>query len=76
MYYEDVFRLHGLPASIVSDRGTQFNSNLSCTLCAVVTIHQNLSTRFHPQRDSLTKRVNVIVEQYLPGCVYYYQDDW
>ena len=48
LYFHNLFRLHGLPDSIISDQGTQFTSAFSCTLCKLVGISQNLSTSFHP----------------------------
>ena len=48
LYLDNIFRLHGLPDSIVSDRPTQFTSGLSRALCKLVAISQNISTSFHP----------------------------
>ena len=31
---------------------------------------------FHPQTDGQSERVNAILEQYLPGYINYYQDNW
>ena len=56
--FDNIFRLHGLTDSIISDRGTQFTSVFSRTLCKLVGITQNLSTSFHPQTDGQTERVN------------------
>ena len=52
LYFDNNFRLHGLPDSIISDRGTQFTSVFSWTLCKLVGITENLSTSFHPQTDA------------------------
>ena len=48
LYFDNIFRLHGLPDSIISNGGTQFTSVFSRTLCKLVGITQNLSTSFHP----------------------------
>ena len=71
LYFDNIFRLHGLPDSIISDRGTQFTSVFSQTLCKLVVITQNHSTSFHPQTDDQTERVNAILEQYLRGYINY-----
>lgn len=68
--------LHGLPDLIFADRGTQFTSGFSRSLCKLVGITQNLSTAFHPETDSQTERVNGVLEQYLHGYINYQQDNW
>ena len=65
LYLYNIYRLHGLPDSIVSDRGTQFISGFSHALCKLVAISQNLTPSFHPQTDGQTERVNAILVQYL-----------
>ena len=76
LYFDNIFRLHGLPDSIVSDRGTPFTSSFPRSLRKLVGITQNLSTSFHPQTDGQTERVNAILEQYLRGYINYQQDNW
>jgi len=46
-----VFRYHGLPETIVSDRGPQFASHFWKHLCSCLKIDARLSTAFHPQTD-------------------------
>lgn len=72
----EVVRLHGLPADIVSDRGTVFTSRIWEQLCARLGIDRKLSTAYHPQTDGQTERVNQIMEQYLRAYCNYRQDDW
>ena len=74
-YFDNIFRLHGLPDSLVSDRGIQFTSGFSRALCKLVDITQNLSTSFYPQTDSQPERVNAILEKYLLGYINYQQDN-
>lgn len=69
-------RLHGLPDSIVSDRGTQFTSEFWKWLCKLLQIDHHLSTAYHPQTDGQTERMNARVEQYLRAYVNYAQNDW
>ncbi|KAL5596456.1 uncharacterized protein BROUX77_007140 [Berkeleyomyces rouxiae] len=76
LYLSAVYRLHGLPLDIVSDRGSLFTSAFSKALAKLLGIKQNLSTAFHPQTDGQTERVNSILEQYLRGYTYYRQDNW
>ncbi|MBW0485168.1 hypothetical protein O181_024883 [Austropuccinia psidii MF-1] len=60
-----VFSKHGLPASIVSDRGSLFVSSSWTNLCQQLKISRNLSASFHSETDGQTERVNQIIEQYL-----------
>ena len=71
-----VFRYHGLPETIVSDRGLQFASRFWKPQCSYLKIDARLSTAFHPQTDRQTERVNAVVEQHLHAYVTYLQDDW
>lgn len=67
---------HGLPDSIVSDRGTKFVSKFWRHLTDRLGIKLNLSTAYHPQTDGQTERVNQVLEQYLRIFTSYHQDDW
>ena len=71
-----VVRHHGLPDSIVSDRGSVFTSKFWSSLCYFLGIKRRLSTAFHPQTDGQTERQNSTMEAYLRAFVNYEQDDW
>ena len=60
-----VVRHHGLPNSIVTDRSSLFTSKFWSLLYYFLGIKHWLSTAFHPQTDSQTKRQNSIMEAYL-----------
>jgi hypothetical protein len=76
LYLRNVFRLHGLPANIVSDRGQQFTSRFTRRLLDLCDIKGNRSTAYHPQSDGQTERTNQTLEQYLRIYCDYQQDDW
>src|SRR5947207_1960141 len=76
LFIDHVWRIHGLPASIISDRGPQFASEFWGYLCSYLDIDRKLSTAFHPQTDGQTERINGILEQYLRCYVNYAQDNW
>ena len=65
LYLRNVFKHHGLPDEIVSDRGAQFVSKFTKTLLQLLEIKGNHSTAHHPQSDGQTERTNATLEQYL-----------
>ena len=65
LYRDNVWKLHGLPDSLISDRGPQFAAELMKELNRILGIQTKLSTAFHPQTDGQTERVNQELEQYL-----------
>jgi len=75
-FLQQVIRPHGLPSSIVSDRGSLFTSDFWKRVTEALGISRNLSTAFHPQTDGQTERANATLEQYLRAYCNYQQDDW
>ena len=71
-----VVRHHGLPDSIVSDRGSVFTSKFWSSLCYFLSIKRRLSTAFHPQTDGQTERQNSTIKAYLRAFVNYEKDNW
>lgn len=76
LYVQHIWKLHGLPTTIISDRGPQFVSAFWKHLNKRLKIDALLSTAFHPETDGQTERMNAILEQYLRAYVSYLQDDW
>ena len=76
LYVNHVFRLHGLPKTITSDRGTQFVSHFWQALCRACGIISKLSTPYHPETNGQTERLNAVMEQYLRCYIKYLQDHW
>jgi len=76
LYLKEIWRLHRLPLTIISDRGPQFISKFWKALCQRLKIKANLSTAYHPETDGKTERLNAITEQYLRAYTSYLQDDW
>jgi len=54
-FIKNVFRKHGLPTDIISDRGTMFTASFWQSLCKALDVHTNLSTVYHPQTDGQTE---------------------
>uniref|UniRef100_A0A803TJH7 Integrase catalytic domain-containing protein n=1 Tax=Anolis carolinensis TaxID=28377 RepID=A0A803TJH7_ANOCA len=76
LFLQHVFRLHGLPKSLVTDRGSQFTSRFWKALQKLLGIDSRLSSAHHPQTDGQTERTNATLEQYLRCYVNYQQDNW
>jgi len=65
LFRDNVWKLHGLLESVVSDRGPQFVAELTKELNRMLGIKTKLSTVFHPQTDGQMERMNQELEQYL-----------
>ena len=76
LFRNNVWKLHGLPESVASDKGPQFAAELTKELDKMLGIETRLSTAFHPQTDGQTERMNQELEQYLRFFVDYRQKDW
>jgi transposase InsO family protein len=74
IYLERILSLHGVPKTIISDRGPQFVSKFWMEL------HKSLGTKvihslaYHPQTSGQTERVNQNFEDMLRSCALTYQD--
>ena len=75
-FVKEIWRLHGLHESIVSDRYTRFTSKFWTSLIQLLQVKLNLSTAFHPESEGQTERANKILEQYLRSYCSYQQEDW
>jgi hypothetical protein len=73
IYMNRIVCLHGVPKSIVSDRGTQFTSHFWRQLHESLGTRLEFSTAFHPQTDGQTERVNQILEDMLRACALDYR---
>jgi len=76
LFIENVVRLHGLPHSVISDRGAQFNNKFWDSVCELLGLNKNMSSAFHPQTDGQTERTNRTLEEMLRAYVGYEQSDW
>ena len=76
LYISEIVRLHGVPLSIISDRGTQFTSKFWRTLHAELGTRFDLSTAFHPQTDGQSERTIQVLEDMLRACVIAFGGHW
>jgi len=76
IYRDDIWKLHGIPRKILSDRGLQFASKFMEEFTRVLGTKRQLSTAYHPQTDGQTERINQEIGMFLQHYVNYQQDDW
>ncbi|MCO5605843.1 hypothetical protein L7F22_060027 [Adiantum nelumboides] len=65
VFIKEIFRLHGLPKRIISDRDTKFTSKFWTSLFQAIGSQLCFSTAYHPQTDGQTERVNQVIEDVL-----------
>jgi hypothetical protein len=76
LYIARILSLHGIPKTIVLDRGPQFVSKFWEEL------HKSLGTKllhssaYHPQTSGQTERVNQILEDMLRACILEFPQKW
>ena len=86
---EEVIPNFGVPESLLSDRGTNFLSNLILDLCKMLGISELNTTAYHPQCDGAVERFNRTLksilrkhaarfgsqwDRYLPGVLWAYRN--
>jgi transposase InsO family protein len=76
LYLQNVWKLHGLLQSSLSDRGPQFVAEFMRELYRLLGITISASTAYHPQSDRQTECVNQELEQYIRVFVNERQSDW
>ena len=64
-----MFRLHGLPKTIISDRDNRFMGGFWQELFRLVGTNLTPSTSYHPQTDEQTELVNKWIKGYLRNYV-------
>ncbi len=60
---DHVFRIHGLPTDVVSDRGPRFISKFCREFCWLLGATVRLSSGFHPQSNGQTDRARQILNR-------------
>ncbi|XP_047326921.1 uncharacterized protein LOC124930637 [Impatiens glandulifera] len=76
LYLQEIVRLHGVPARIVSDRDPRFTSHFWESLHKGLGTKLAFSTAFHPQTDGQSERVIQILEDLLRACLIDYGGNW
>jgi len=76
LMFEEVYKLHGLPKNIISDRDVLFTSVFWDKLHKLLGTKLRMSSAYHPQTDGSTERANRTVTQMLRQCINSKQNDW
>ncbi|KAH0710891.1 hypothetical protein KY284_012318 [Solanum tuberosum] len=76
LYIHELVRLHGIPLSIISDRGAQFTSHFWKSFQRGLGTKVKLSTTFHPQTDGQAERTIQTLEDMLRACVLELKGSW
>jgi transposase InsO family protein len=76
LFISQVYRLHGMPSALVSDRDKIFTSALWRELFKLAKVELHMSTAYHPQSDGQTERVNQCLETFLRCFVHACPRQW
>jgi len=71
IYRDEIWKLHGIPRKILSDRGPQFTSKFMEKLTKALGMKRQLSMAYHPQTDGQTERINQEIGTFLRHYVNY-----
>jgi len=75
-YLNNVWKYHGIPQDVVSDRDATFTGQYITNLYDYLGIKRSMSKAYHPQADGQTERMNQVIEAYLRSYCNYEQNDW
>ena len=64
-FLTEVWKLHGLPSKIVTDKDAKLAGAFWESLGKALRIRQQMSTAYHPQSDGQTENTNQSLEGYL-----------
>lgn len=76
LFMDSVFKLHGMPSSITSDRDPIFLSQVWTDLFVLQGVTLNRSSAYHPQTEGQTEIVNKALETYLRCMCGEKPSDW
>jgi hypothetical protein len=76
IYLDQIIHLHGVPKTIISNRGAQFIARFWEQLQHALGTKLIRSSAYHPQTDGQTERVKQILKDMLRTCVLQYDKNW
>lgn len=76
LVFAEVYKHHGLPRAIISDRDVLFTSTFWTHMNELLGINQRMSSAYHPESDGSTERVNRTIGQMVRAIISPTQTDW
>ena len=76
VFLDNIYKLHGLPKVIISDRDPVFTSSLWKELFKLTDTQLLMSSSYHPQTDGQTERLNQCLEDFLRCTVHSCPRKW
>jgi NAD-dependent SIR2 family protein deacetylase len=76
MYMDQIVRLHGIPKTIICERGTHFVARFREQLHECLGTKLIRSSSYHPQTDGQTERINQILEDMLRPGILHFDKNW
>ena len=76
IFFENIYRHHGLPEEIISDRDSVFMSHFWDAIFRKLAVKLKPSSAYHPQTDGQTERMNRKIEEMLRCYVDHHQSNW
>ena len=68
LFIENVVCRHCIPEELLSDRGTNFLSDLVCDTCKLLGIKKINASGYHPQTDGLVEKFNSTLISLIAKC--------
>ncbi|KAJ9527854.1 hypothetical protein QJQ45_005500 [Haematococcus lacustris] len=76
LFIDNVFKHHGVPREIISDRGSHFTNHFWASIMTILGVKECKSSAYHPQSDGQTERYNRTLEEMLRHYISPAQSDW
>lgn len=76
LFVEQVVCRHGVPEQLLSDRGTNFLSELIKGVCDILRVKKINTSEYHPQTDGLVEKFNSTVVNMISKCCETKKRDW
>ena len=73
---EHVICRHGIPEELLSDRGTNFLSDLILSICEILGVKKLNTSGYHPQCDGLVEKFNSTLINLIAKCCESRKHDW
>ncbi len=74
--FEDYVGQHGVPQSLHTDQGRQFDSDLVKELCSLLGIHKTRTSPYHAMSDGMVERANRSIKDQLAKYLYTKGGEW